>query len=303
MSNPFDKAVAICISTHSWGIRRKLNANELYMSKDGEEVSKESVSLSKALIKCDSYDAIKQCDGKYRKALEAISLPSILQRGAFLVPVGLLDEAERTLADYQKVRECYVNAFIDDYSHAIRIARDTLGPLFDESEYPSEEEVRGSFGVDVRYVSFSIPEKLSTINQAVYQREKAKLEQAMREATEEIRQAMRTGMRELVGHLADKLSAKREDGKPAIFRDSAVTNILDWMKLFEAKNLTDDAALAGLVSQARNVLAASGATVDDLRKDPYSRAYVAEEMGRIKEQLDGMVTSKPSRKFSFDEAA
>ena len=300
--NVFDRSIAICISMHKWGIRRKVSSNDVSVTDaiEGELVSPETIAMSKQLINSPEYDAIGSLDMGIRNEIARLALPaSMLRKGMYLVPIASLERVEAMIFEYTYRRNQLVDDFISCYGQAVQRARETLGPLFHDDQYPDSGAVRAAFAVKVSYVSFEVPGKLRSISEQLYNREKAKLQATIEQAGDEIKRGMREALAQLVGHLQAKLSETRPDGRPAIFRDSAVQNIKDWLELLPSRNILDDTDLDKLAAKARGLL--DGVAASDLRTDRNLRERVAGQIAVIKTELDGLVTSQPIRKFSWSE--
>ncbi len=89
------------------------------------------------------------------------------------------------------------------------------------------------------------------------------------------------------------------DGKPVRFKETTVSNLVEFLANFEFRNVTDDAELQSLVNQARTLL--QGIEADDLRTTGELRARVQSGMEGLASQLDTMLTKSGGRKFRFDE--
>ena len=67
----------------------------------------------------------------------------------------------------------------------------------------------------------------------------------------------------LVSHLAERLSGEA-DGKPKVFRDTAVTNLTEFLERFQRLSIGTDESLEQLVEQARSLV--TGIVPEDLRQ-------------------------------------
>jgi ElaB/YqjD/DUF883 family membrane-anchored ribosome-binding protein len=143
-----------------------------------------------------------------------------------------------------------------------------------------------------------VPDLLKGISQEVWQQEREKAAQRMAEASSEIQQVLRETMSKLVQHMAERLKVGA-GGKPVRFKETTVSNLVEFLANFEFRNVTDDAELQGLVNQARTLL--QGVDADDLRSTGELRARVQAGMESLASQLDTMLTKSGSRKFRFDE--
>lgn len=68
---------------------------------------------------------------------------------------------------------------------------------------------------------------------------------------------------------------------------------------FDARNIGNDADLAGLVQTVERLL--EGVNPDDLRDSARLRQHVAEGFNAVKAQLDSMIETAPSRRIYSEE--
>jgi hypothetical protein len=98
--------------------------------------------------------------------------------------------------------------------------------------------------------------------------------------------------------MADRLKDSAE-GKPLRFKETTVSNLVEFLTNFEFRNVTDDIELQALVAQARQLL--QGINAEDLRTTGELRTKVQQGMVGLAAQLDTMLTRTGGRKFRFDE--
>ena len=95
-----------------------------------------------------------------------------------------------------------------------------------------------------------------------------------------------------MSHLSERLSGQ-QDGKPKVFRDSAVENLSEFFQRFRQLNVRSSAELDSLVSDAQRVI--RGVEPQELRDNQRMRQHVATEMSRVQSVLDGMLVDRPRR--------
>ena len=105
-------------------------------------------------------------------------------------------------------------------------------------------------------------------------------------------------MAKLVQHMADRLK-EGPDGKPLRFKETTVSNLVEFLTNFEFRNVTDDNELQSLVAQARELI--QGVNADDLRTTGDMRTKVQQGMTELAGQLDTLLMRTGGRKFRFDE--
>ena len=99
----------------------------------------------------------------------------------------------------------------------------------------------------------------------------ARFDEAIRLAEE----AFTSELAKLVSHLGERLSGQ-EDGKPKVFRDSAVENLQEFFQRFRSLNVGSSQQLDELVAQAQRVV--SGVDPQALRTNVVLRQEVATQL-------------------------
>lgn len=152
------------------------------------------------------------------------------------------------------------------------------------TDYPSADEFQARMGFDMRFTPmpeakhflFDLSdEDLTTFNQTMEQ-------VATQSRTEVIKK-----MLEPLQHLVEKLN-KPIGTEGAIFRDSAVENIVEGIDLAKRLNVTDDAdirAAADLLAQAVGAFADNKAV---LRESPIVREQAAKKLDFIAQQMGAL---------------
>ena len=257
------------------------------------------INVSKQLLDSPELAAIGRLDGDIRGYLYRLCLPSMMKSGVYLLPVTLIEEVEAKLQSYKRQREYLIAQFIGTYAAAKAEAETRLRGVYDESDYKPAERVQAAFVMDWQYVSFATPGKLANISASFFEQEKAKMAGKIAEATDEVRQVLRAAMQEMVGHMVDRLSPAA-DGSKKIFRNTCVENLAEFLRTFDARNITGDDDLKALTDRAACLL--QGIDAGKLRDSEPLRAGVQSSMAEIKAKLDTMlVVDGAKRMISFDE--
>jgi hypothetical protein len=188
--------------------------------------------------------------------------------------------------------ETEVEKFISNYEQEREIARESLGPLFNEADYPID--VRRKFRFEWRFITMHVPGKSRLLSPELYEREKEKFQALMEETRELATVALREEFAGIVRHMVERLSGE-EDGKPKRFQASMLDKMGEFLDSFGDRNLFADDKLAELVDQARDVV--SGLSTDELRQDGNLRRYIADEMNQLRVVVDGALEDLPRRKI------
>ncbi len=96
----------------------------------------------------------------------------------------------------------------------------------------------------------------------------------------------------LVEHLTDRLSGQ-QDGKPKVFRDTAITNLTEFFQRFQRLNIRSNEQLDELVNQAQDVV--RGVQPQQLRENLELRERVAGQLGGVQQALDDLLVDRPRR--------
>lgn len=92
--------------------------------------------------------------------------------------------------------------------------------------------------------------------------------------------------------MTERLSGT-EDGKPKVFRDSAVENLMEFFQRFRQLNVRSNEQLDDLVGQAQRVV--RGIEPQQLRDNVQVRNQVTSQLAGVQSVLDGLMVDRPRR--------
>jgi hypothetical protein len=183
-----------------------------------------------------------------------------------------------------------VDELAGSYSELKAAARRRLGQLFNPADYP--ESLAGMFTVGYDFPNVEPPAYLRQLAPRLYEQEAARVAARFDEAVQLAEQAFLEELSRLVSHLTERLSGT-EDGKPKVFRDSAVENLREFFERFRQLNIHSDDQLDELVEQVQQLT--SGVTPQGLRDDRPLRQHVASQLAAAQSVLDGLLIDRPRR--------
>jgi hypothetical protein len=285
------KTVCIKVRLSTMGNTRKVSTSQIEADAD-----KNLLRVSKHLLDSAELKAVNRFDGEIRRFLYGICLP--FEIGIHLLPVTAIETVESRLRQFAEDRKELVKAFLAAYPSLCQDAATRLRSLYNPADYPPVEDAEREFGFSWQYVSFGVPDQIKGISKGVWEQEREKAAQRMAEASSEIQLVLRETMARLVQHMADRLK-EGADGKPLRFKETTVSNLVEFLANFEFRNVTDDAALQKLVAEARGML--QGVNADDLRTTGDLRSKVQQGMADIAVRLDSMLMKSGGRKFRLDD--
>lgn len=182
------------------------------------------------------------------------------------------------------------------YSELRTAARENLGDLFNENDYPPT--IAELFDVHWEYPNLDPPNYLKEINPELYEEQKKLIEARLEEAIAMTEEALATEMQELITHLIDRLTGGA-DGKPKQFKDQTVEGLREFFEGFKQANIGSNAQLDHLMEQAKNVIGSR--TPGELRGDANLRDQIKEGLQGVATQLDALMIAKPRRKILLEE--
>lgn len=295
-SSLWSNAFCLMLTYRKLGIHRRMDSATV-LSIDTEP---SRVRVTKSILSCPEYLAITRLYSRVRTKLEKLTLPAGLRSGMYLIPVSLASEVDTIIANAEDELRQLVDVFLAQYDKRIVEEESRLKAAYHTRDYPDPGTVRAAFGLTYSYFTFDLPGTLETISATMLKREERRSMEKVNNMLEDVNTYLREAMRSLVNHLVDRLSPS-ESGKSKTFKSSTLTNLLEFLNTFDARNLGNDIELSQLVTTAKNVL--SGVDSQLLRSDQSIANVVQNGMGTIKAQLDSLLIKKPIRLYSFDEAA
>ncbi len=112
------------------------------------------------------------------------------------------------------------------------------------------------------------------------------------EAVQLAEQAFTEELTRLVEHLSERLSGQ-QDGKPKVFRDTAITNLTEFFQRFQRLNIRSNEQLDDLVSQAQDIV--RGVQPQQLRENLDLREHIAGQLETVQQALGEFVVDRPRR--------
>lgn len=275
----------LSINFGSLGNSRKVGEDVL-----NTEADHAYVKVSKTLLDSKELKAITKADANLRIWIKNVCHP--FEKGLVLVPFGLVDRVTAKLASHRVEREILVDLFVTAYPSLREQAKQNLGPLYHEKDYPAPENVKNVFRFDYTLTTVGVPGELRTISEKLFLDEKKHREEQFKVASEEITQLMRHTLFTLVSSLQDKLEPT-DEGKRKVIRQNGLNKMQQFFDIFDLKNVTNDTQLDALVRQARELM--DGTTAEGLRSNDELSAKVHDGMQDITQKLIALIGEAPAR--------
>lgn len=287
--NMFREAALLQLTATCWQLDKKLPQSML-----ADVGNVDFLRGRKLLLAPDSTALIKQHIGKARNYLRKISLPFPI-KGCVLVPKKLIPEIQEHLKEIKWHYNSAVEDFLYWYPQTVKDAKESLGALFDECDYPTQEAVKNKFRFQWRYITIG-PSVSRVLPPSIYKEEVKKFQELMEQARSEAITALREEFVDLVTNIADKLQ-NHDDGRPRRLRDAAVENLKQFLDNFSSRNIFEDAQLSELVEQCRGIITNTNANA--IRGNTQVREEVHLQMEKILAGIDASLEDLPRRRLRF----
>lgn len=269
---------------------------------DDLELQRARIRVNKSLWESDDLAAAKKLVGQTRHWLDSVAVPSFaMKSGVCRIPLASVKTVIDKLKELKEAFGIHRDNFTGDLAGQKQIAKERLGSLYAETDYPQEEELRAKFTFYWRFIALVAPDQLGTIESGILAEEVAKGEALIRSEVQLIRDALRSEFIDLVEHATSRLKTG-EEGKKVVFRDTFISNIEGFIEQFANRNLTDDNDLKAQVEKMKRAL--RGVDLDKLRESDTVRERVAAKFAEVRETMkatDAVVTYGNVRQAEFED--
>jgi hypothetical protein len=282
---------AVRVSMSWFGTRKTLTAEQRAEAAEPFGTDVRFLSAGKRLLDVShpAFKAVTAVRGKVIGYWKSMSLP-FPEPGIRLIRQDRVEDFAAKMQEFQEELAEAAEALDRRYSELKATARQRLGSLYNLSDYPSS--LAGLFAIEFDFPSVEPPSYLQQLNPALFEQECQRVQARFDEAVKLAEDAFTAELSKLVSHLTERLSGNG-DGKPRIFRDSAVENLAEFFQRFRQLNIRSNEQLDRLVADAQGVI--RGIEPQALRDDAGLRQHVAREMSRVQSVLDGLLVDRPRR--------
>lgn len=285
-------AMAAVRLSFTWlGVRRTLTHQQRSTAAGAFGAEGDFVSAGKKLIdtRHPKFKALTTIRGEVVAFWKNLSVPWP-EPGIRLMRQDHVDDFNRRMQIFTRQLDERVAELNDHFDELKDSARDRLGSLFNESDYPAT--LCGAFAITWDFPAVEPPSYLRRLNPELYEQECDRVRSRFAEAARLAEEAFFAELNDLISHLCERLSGS-QDGKPKVFRDSAVTNLTDFFTRFRRLNVGSSEELERLVDQAQNTL--RGVRPGSLRTSDGLRQHVASQLSGVQSVLDGLMVDRPRR--------
>ncbi len=282
---------AVRVSFTWLGVRKSLSREQKDQAADAFGAEGNYLSAGKKLLDT-SHPAFKHVTSVRGRAVSywrGISLP-YPESGIRLIRQQDVASFTVHLTTLKAELDEAVGALDERYSELQSSARERLGRLYSATDYP--ERLTGLFAIDYDFPSVEPPAYLRELSPALFAEEQRRVAARFDEAVHLAEEAFTSELGKLISHLTERLSGQ-DDGKPKVFRDSAVENLAEFFQRFRQLNVRSSQELDDLVAEAQSVV--RGILPQELRDSASLRQHVATQLSSVQAAIDGLMVDRPRR--------
>ena len=248
-----------------------------------QNASRKAGRFVKSLIDPSALKTRDKAVTALREYITSITLP--WDRGRRLIPNTSFIKYRPNIKSYIQAVVNETDKFIQAYPSWIEHASKNLGNLFDRSQYPSVNEIRHKFKVDLEFEP--IPQRnhfLLDMQQTMVDEVSAKAEKKAEERLALAQRSAWQSLLEVTQHYAEVM--KDPDRR---FKKSTVDNLLDTLSLTPDLNFSEDPQLDMMVEDIKSKL--SAVTAEDLRNVPAVRQVAAQHAEASADTLESLINA------------
>ena len=284
--------MAACKLSFTWfGTTKSLSDEQKATIANSFDADREALSAGKRLLntKDPAWKNVSSLKSQMNSFWKGETLPFPMN-GIRLIRQDDIAHFNDRMMSFEAELDQAVEALDEVYGLLKESARLRLGELFNDSDYPSS--LQGLFSVTVSYPSVEVPPYLRRLRPDLYRQEAERVSQRFDQALEMAETAFMDELGQLLEHLNERLTGE-VDGKPKVFRDTAVTNLTGFFARFRRLNIRSNAELDNLVESCQQIV--QGRTPQSLRDNRSIRDSVASELRAVGNQLDQLLVDRPRR--------
>lgn len=272
-----NRAVLVGLNLSAW-TARKLHKKEtedvVFRNNAANDAARVNCNL---LPGCAELAAVHTAAGNIRTFVRQRTLPWNEGVG-ILLAAGYLDFQSK-LSPLLGAFDRAVEDFIKAYPRLVQEAQASLKGLFDASNYPTQDELRGKFKHSVRFMPVPDEDDFRVdLGDEHIDMIATNIREHVEESTREANRVLYERIFEFVSKAHAAFTVPKGK-KPPIFRDTMVSNIIDLCDVVPTLNLTGDQRLEKLCQLLRASL--SEVTPKTIRKDANVRQKAASDMAKI----------------------
>lgn len=279
------------VSVSWFGTRKTLTPDQKSAAAEPFGAEERFLSASKRLLdtKHPAFQAVTKAKNDAVAYWKSQTLP-YPEPAVRLIRQEQIEDFDLRMRQYREELDEAAATLDRSFEELKQTAAQRLGRLYNPADYPAS--LYGCFEIDWDYPSVEPPSYLQALNPVLYEQECQRVASRFDEAVRLAEETFIAELTELVSHLTERLTGQ-QDGRPKVFRDSAVENLREFFQRFQRLNIRSSEQLDALVEEAQRIV--QGVEPQSLREDKSLRRTVAQELAQVQNVLDELLVDRPRR--------
>lgn len=266
--------------------RKRVNSHAfLHRSGNALGVDPDWIYVSKDLIEKSDLSSLEALRSTFLKSIKELALPKSqlnIGNGQHLIPLSKVEDIKKMIERFSKERNELLNDFESRYFSLKERARNKLGGLFSEDDWPPFSDIRRRYRVEYRFISNRIPEEFEKLQRRIALEERSRMQAVMNEAADEIRSMMRITFVNMVSALTETLTKDNDTGRYKAFPETKLREFRNFIENFATNNVLNDVEMTEMVNRAHQLL--ENRSLSDFKPDE-ARQQLGENLDLIRENL------------------
>jgi hypothetical protein len=284
---------AVRLTLRWFGVRKTLTPQQKNQAAESFGAEGEFLSARKKLLdtRHPVYKEVTAVRGRVTALWKRMSLP-YPEAGLRLIRQDQIEEFNEQILQLRTDLEQAVARLGEHFTELKAAAQQRLGDLYNAADYPLSLE--GLFAIDWDFPSIEPPDYLRQLSPALYEQERARVRARFEEAVQLAEEAFTSEFAKLISHLSERLNGT-QDGEKKVFRDSAVTNLVEFFERFRHLNVSSNEQLEALITQAQELIRGIGP--QDLRDNAALREHVGHQLAAVQAVVGELLVPQPRRRI------
>lgn len=266
-----DKTLLVSINVSCFGgvIKDKSESNKLESDHD---TKKRGASVVKKILHGKELNAMKTQMQKIRLLHASKTLPWSSGEGIIRIEqyTDLKMALEKEIRDYNDMADVIAEKLSDLQDNDKLPRPDGLGTLYKESDYPSKENFRASFGAEINVRQIATNDfRCGILDEDEVIAINKQIEKRTQEALKEAHKANLSRVYDTVSHLINSLINVLKDNKGR-FHQSAITNIEEAIELARGLNIDNNSKVERALQEVEDKVKLIG-SADSIRDNQMSK--------------------------------
>ena len=221
---------AVRVSIRWLGTRKTLTRQQMAEAADAFGAEEQCLSAGKRLLdtRHPGFKAVTAVRGRAAAYWRGMTLP-YPDAGIRLIRQEDVTSFDERFTRFRAELAAAVAQLDEVYAELKAAARVQLGRLFSSADYPAT--LCDLFAISWDFPSIEPPQYLRQLSPELFRQEQQRVAARFDEAVRLAEEAFTAELSGLVGHLQERLSGQ-VDGKPKVFRDSAIGNLREFFERF-----------------------------------------------------------------------